>query len=200
MSQGNPTQAEIDKYAGHYVLYGDQSKAFRHTFPNSKAKAETVHKNASVFHSNPKVQVRIKELAISAAETAHNEFKLNAEYVARRLKEIDELDVLDIMRDDMKSFKPLKDWPKVWRTSISGLDLMTLSKGDEDIESIVKKIKWPDKTKNLELIGKLTDVSAFSEKLDLSNKDGSLKSVTVIDINVSPQEAAKLYQEMMVKS
>lgn len=190
MSQGNPTQAEIDKYAGHYVLYGDQSKAFRHTFPNSKAKAETVHKNASVFHSNPKVQVRIKELAISAAETAHNEFKLNAEYVARRLKEIDELDVLDIMRDDMKSFKPLCDWPKVWRTSISGIDLMTLSSraDEEDIESIVKKIKWPDKTKNLELIGKLTDVSAFRENLDLSNKDGSLSPVTVIERRIVKSE------------
>ncbi|WP_428613354.1 terminase small subunit [Pseudoalteromonas sp.] len=202
MSQANPTQAEIDKYAGHYVLYGDQSKAFRHAFPDSKAKAETIHTKASLLHDQEKVQQRIKELSIAAAEKADKEFKLDAEYVARRLKEIDELDVLDIMRDDMKSFKPLSEWPKVWRISISGLDLMTLSSrtDEEDIESIVKKIKWPDKTKNLELIGKLTDVAAFSDKLDLSNKDGSLSQVTVIGSDVNPQEAAKLYQEMMGKN
>ena len=75
------------------------------------------------------------------------------------------------MESDLKSFKPLNEWPKAWRTSISGLDLMTLSNKDENIDAIVKKVKWPDKTKNLELIGKLVDVSAFSENLTI--KTGS---------------------------
>ncbi|STU63700.1 Uncharacterised protein [Klebsiella pneumoniae subsp. ozaenae] len=32
---------------------------------------------------------------------------------------------------------------------------------ETSIETILKKIKWPDKVKNLELIGKHVDVNAF---------------------------------------
>lgn len=165
MSQTNPTNAEIDKYASHYVLNGCQSSAWRKTFPKSKAKPEVVNEKASKLHSIDKVQLRVKELAEDARKIAEAEFNLDAEYVAKRLKEIDELDILDIMEHDLNSFKPLSEWPKSWRVSISGLDLITLSNKDENIDAVVKKIKWPDKTKNLELIGKLVDVSAFSENL-----------------------------------
>ena len=116
------------------------------------------------MHAKAKVQQRIAELSEKAREIADKEFELSADYVARRLKEIDGLDVLDIMKDDLKSFKPLSEWPKSWRISISGIDLMTMSQGDDDIDAIIKKVKWPDKTKNLELIGKLTTVQAFNEK------------------------------------
>jgi len=168
MSQSRPTKAEVDTYAGHFVLYGERSNAWRTTFSNSKSNAHTTHTKASKFHTLAEVQARIEELTEQVRVMAEKEFDLDAEYVARRLKEIDELDVLDIMMDDLKSFKPLGEWPKVWRISISGMDLMTLSNGDDAIESIVKKIKWPDKTKNLELIGKLTKVSAFSENISIN--------------------------------
>lgn len=171
MSQARPTKSEVDTYAGHYVLYGEQSNAWRVTFPKSKASQKAIHEKASTLHHLEKVQQRIKELSEKARVIAEKGFDLDAEYVARRLKEIDELDVLDIMMDDLKSFRPLGEWPKVWRISISGMDLMTLSSGDDAIESIVKKIKWPDKTKNLELIGKLTKVSAFSENVNIKNGD-----------------------------
>ena len=167
MSQSKPTDAETDKYASHYVLHGCQSSAWRVAFPDSKAKAESVNERASMFNSLVKVQSRVKDLAEKARVIADNEFELDARYVAKRLKQIDELDVLDIMTDDLKSFKKLSDWPKSWRISISGMDLMTLSNGDENIEAIVKKVKWPDKTKNLELIGKLTEVSAFTENVSV---------------------------------
>ena len=172
MSQSKPTQSEIDAYAGNYVLYGDQSRAFRVAFPKSKANKASVNQRASMVNSLPKVRSRVKELAEKARDIAANEFSLDAEYVARRLKEIDELDILDIMKDDLKSFKALSDWPKVWRTSISGFDLITLSKGDEDIDAIIKKIKWPDKTKNLELIGKLANVNAFKHVVEHNAGEG----------------------------
>ena len=88
---------------------------------------------------------------------------VSAKYVLDRLKEIDELDVLDIMLDDLTGFRKLSEWPKSWRTSISGIDLMTMS-GNDDIEAVVKKIKWPDKTKNLELIGRHVNVKAWEKE------------------------------------
>ena len=84
----------------------------------------------------------------------------------KRLVEIDELDVLDIL-DNTGCMKAIKDWPKSWRTSISGLDVQEML-GD-DIVSVVKKIKWPDKLRNIELLGKHVDIQAFNEKSTVDN-------------------------------
>ena len=46
---------------------------------------------------------------------------------------------------------------------------------EDSIETILKKIKWPDKVKNLELIGKHVDVNAFKERLEVSG------TVTIAD-------------------
>jgi len=172
MSQSKPTDSETTTYAGVYVLSGCQSTAFRQTFPETKATDESIHQKASKLHALANVQSRIRELAKEAARHAEEKFELDVDYVANRLKQIDELDVLDIMKSDMKSFKELSNWPKQWRTSISGVDLMTISNSTEgEMESIVKKIKWPDKLKNLELIGKLVTVQAFNEKSSVTHKE-----------------------------
>jgi phage terminase small subunit len=107
--------------------------------------------------------------AISKAKAERNERnQIDADYVLKRLTEIDQLDVLDIVTDDLNEFKPLTEWPKAWRISISGIDFNTIinKSNDEDIETIVKKIKWPDKTKNLELLGKHISVQAFKENIN----------------------------------
>lgn len=94
--------------------------------------------------------------------------KINADYVLNRLVEIDQLDVIDILQDDGK-LKPIQEWTKAWRQSITGIDVQELMSGD--IDSLVKKIKWPDKLKNLELLGKHVAISAFNEKQE--NNDQS---------------------------
>ena len=105
----------------------------------------------------------ISEYITELIEARAIDTDISAKYVLNRLKEIDELDVLDIMLDDLTGFRRLSEWPKSWRTSISGIDLMTMS-GNDDIEAVVKKIKWPDKTKNLELIGRHVNVKAWEKE------------------------------------
>lgn len=96
-------------------------------------------------------------------KAARNErVEIDADYVLKRLTEIDQMDVLDILTD-VGDLKPVKDWPKVWRTSLSGLDVMAMA-GEGDTAGLLKKIKWPDKVKNLELLGKHVDVQAFKEQ------------------------------------
>ncbi|AZS50657.1 terminase small subunit [Entomomonas moraniae] len=102
--------------------------------------------------------------------------KINADYVLNRLVEIDQLDVADILSNE-GGILPIKEWPKVWRQSISGVDVQELLSNDVDTASFVKKIKWPDKLKNLELLGKHVAVSAFNEKQE--NNDQS-KMVDVL--------------------
>jgi phage terminase small subunit len=65
------------------------------------------------------------------------------------------MDVADILNDD-GSLRPVKEWPKVWRQYISGFEISEMfdGRGDErQMVGLLKKIKWPDKLKNLELLG-----------------------------------------------
>jgi len=109
--------------------------------------------------------------AINAAKSERSQkTAIDATYVLNRLVEIDQMDVLDILDDD-GHMRPVSQWPKVWRTTLSGMDinrLKTIGEGDDAIESVLQKIKWPDKVKNLELIGKHVEVQAFKDKVEQS--------------------------------
>ena len=106
---------------------------------------------------------------IAALKAERNEqLNIDATYVLRRLIEIDYMDVLDIVRDDL-SLKPVTEWPSSWRRYISGFDLAEMFEytgedGGKELAGILKKIKWPDKVKNLELLGKHVSVMAFKEQ------------------------------------
>jgi len=95
--------------------------------------------------SKPILQARIAELMASRAES----IDIDAKYVLNRLIQIDQMDVADILNDDF-SMKPLKDWPKSWRTTLSGLDVQSIASGDAEV-SIIKKIKWIAENKSLPL-------------------------------------------------
>lgn len=137
----------------------------------------TAHVKASVMMRDERIQKRIAELM--GERNKRN--RVSADYVLMRLVEIDQMDVLDILNDD-GGMKPIAEWPKVWRTSLSAMDIATIKttqaslqkeNGEadlsvEDVEHILKKVKWPDKVKNLELIGKHVDVNEFKERLEVS--------------------------------
>ena len=129
--------------------------------------AKTANRTGSYLLSNPDIQCRIEELKADRVE----EVRIDANYVLKRLIEIDEMDVADIL-DDGGDFLPIRKWPKTWRTTLSGLDIAIINSGDT--EAIIKKIKWPDKVKNLELLGKHIGVGAFTEKVDHTSSDGSM--------------------------
>ncbi|HGJ5890196.1 MAG TPA: terminase small subunit, partial [Arsenophonus apicola] len=104
------------------------------------------------------IQKRIQTLM----EERKNRIEVNADYVLKRLVEIDQMDVLDILTDS-GDLRPIKDWPKVWRTTLSGLDIAAIRV--DGAEALLKKVKWPDKVKNLELLGKHVSVQAFREQV-----------------------------------
>ena len=128
---------------------------------------KTADRMAYELLKKPEIQAFVLQ---SKAERVE-EVKIDANYVLKRLIEIDEMDVADIL-DDGGDFLPIKQWPKTWRTTLSGLDIAIINSGDT--ETILKKIKWPDKVKNLELLGKHIGVGAFTEKVDHTSSDGSM--------------------------
>ncbi|WFM59168.1 terminase small subunit [Escherichia coli] len=133
---------------------------------NAGFSPNTAAVKASVMMRDERIQKRIAELM----EERNKRMRVSADYVLMRLVEIDQMDVIDILNDDM-SIKPVSEWPKVWRQYLTGFELADMfeGRGDEkELVGILKKIKWPDKVKNLELIGKHVDVNAFKERLDVN--------------------------------
>lgn len=113
--------------------------------------------------------------------------KIDADYVLNRIVEIDQMDVLDIL-DGTGNFKSITEWPKAWRTTISGLDIQEIMQGDT--ETVMRKIKWPDKVKNLELLGRHVSVQAFKDQKQLS---GELSVTNLIkEISAKNAESRKV--------
>ncbi|HCJ0305838.1 terminase small subunit [Klebsiella pneumoniae] len=121
--------------------------------------AKTANRTATKLLSKAVIQSRIAELK----EQRNDLVGINATYVLNRLVEIDQMDVLDILTSTGE-LKPVTQWPKVWRTTLSGLDVIEMA-AEGNTTALLKKIKWPDKVKNLELIGKHIDVQAFREQV-----------------------------------
>lgn len=113
--------------------------------------------------TKPDIQKAIEE----AQNKRQEQTQIDAAYVLKRLVEIDQMDVLDIMDDQMK-IRPVNEWPKVWRQYVVNLENLELSDG----EGCFKKIKWPDKVKNLELLGKHVSVGAFKDKIEHTGPNG----------------------------
>ncbi|MFB4358588.1 terminase small subunit [Pantoea sp. BS_4] len=142
--------------------------------------AKTANRTGSENLSKHDIAQRINDLKSARIERV----ELNADYVLKRLFEIDQMDVLDIMTDDM-SIKPVSDWPTSWRQYLSGFDLAEMFEGrgeEREMVGILKKIKWPDKVRNLELLGKHISVQAFREQSTqaLTGKDGGPVEVALL--------------------
>ncbi|EPU0317985.1 terminase small subunit [Klebsiella aerogenes] len=180
-TQFKPLTVQQEAYCQEYVKCPDnQTQAAI----NAGYSPNTAGKFASQNMRDARIQKRIAELM----EDRNKRLRVSADYVLLRLVEIDQMDVLDILNDD-GGMKPIAEWPKVWRTSLSAMDIATIKttqaslqkeNGEadlsvEDVEHILKKVKWPDKVKNLELIGKHVDVNAFKERLEVSG------TVTIAD-------------------
>lgn len=163
-TQYKPITAMQEAYAQEYTKCPEnQTQAAI----NAGFSPNTAAVKASVMMRDERIQKRIAELM----EERNKRLRVSADYVLLRLVEIDQMDVIDILNDD-GTLKPIREWPKIWRTTLSGFDLSsTIMNMDEtSIETILKKIKWPDKVKNLELIGKHVDVNAFRERLEIDVK------------------------------
>jgi len=120
-------------------------------------------KTAKVIAAQNLSKLNVQEAIEEAQSKRAEQTQIDAAYVLKRLVEIDQMDVLDIMDNQMK-IRPVNEWPKVWRQYVVNLENLELSDG----EGCFKKIKWPDKVKNLELLGRHVSVGAFKDKIEHS--------------------------------
>ena len=95
----------------------------------------------------------VAEAIKAAMEERNKRLQVDADYVLQRLTEIDQLDLADIFDLDGK-LMPIRQWPLIWRQMVKEVDMKT------------GKVKFHDKLRALELIGKHVNVNAFREQVN----------------------------------
>ena len=147
-----------------YLEFENATEAYKQSYNVSTMLPATIKRKAVDVMANLKVKARIAELKKRVEKSA----LVDAEKVLKRHVEIDAMDITDILNEDW-TFKPLAEWPKIWKTTISGMDVQEIRAGQSDPDvamGYLKKIKWPDKLKNLEALGKHVDVQAYIDQVN----------------------------------
>lgn len=159
--------------------------------------AKRAHVTSAELYGRPEIRARINELK----QERIDQLGIDANYVLMRLVEIDKLDVAEILEEDL-SVKRLSEWPEAWRRYLSGFNLAEMFDGrgdDREMVGILKKIKWPDKVKNLELLGRHVAVQAFKDnvKNEHTGADGKPIQTETVMANLTPEQTADVYKKMM---
>jgi phage terminase small subunit len=169
-----PLTAKQDMFCREYLIDLNATQAAIRAGYNRNSANRTASENLS----KPDISKRIMELQQIRAEKVD----ADALYVLNRLIDIDKMDVADIL-NDQGGVKPITEWPLCWRQTLSGLDVSEIwGAGDDDgdpkaVIGLMKKIKWPDKLKNIELLGKHIKVGAFKEVVDHTHS-GEVTQIT----------------------
>ncbi|RWO21746.1 terminase small subunit [Mesorhizobium sp.] len=115
--------------------------------------------------------------AIDAAKGERSEkTKIDAAWVLIRLTEEAEADIADIFDEDTGDLRPVHEWPEIWRRGlVAGVEIEALfdGRGDERRQiGHAKKVRFSDRIRRIELIGKHIGVKAFETQLSVNGLDG----------------------------
>jgi len=114
---------------------------------------------------NKHYKKQLAEAIAEAMEKRSERTKIDSDFVLQELAAIWNADICDII-DDLGQFKPVSEWTPIWRKLITAADIQELFDGfGKEREKIgeVVKVRFIDKLKALELVGKHVNVNAFQE-------------------------------------
>jgi phage terminase small subunit len=102
----------------------------------------------------------VMEVIQTAKAERSDRIKIDADYVLRRLFEIESFDLSSMYNDRGDLLNP-SEWPEGAERVVSGVDVQTAYAGDDDEPLVTKKIKLESRTKAIELMGRHVGVKAF---------------------------------------
>lgn len=130
---------------------------------------------ASVEAARLLANAKIGRAVAEALKSRSERTKIDADWVLKRLADEVEADVADLY-DDKGNLKPIREWPKIWRQGLlTGIDVVeeyATVKGKRTCISRVKKPRFSDRIRRIELIGKHVGVQAFREQVGIGDPDG----------------------------
>lgn len=112
----------------------------------------------------------IRAIAV-AMEERMQRTEIDADWVLMQLGEFFNSDLADLFVPGTDSLRPIHEWPPVWRKLATSLKVTeSFDAGDNGVSvmNYIKEVKIPDRLKVLELIGKHTNVKAFTERVEIA--------------------------------
>lgn len=155
--------AKQQRFADEYLIDLNATQAaIRAGYSENSAKQE-----GSRLLTNDDIMHYIKERTRAISEKS----MVDAVWLLDHLGAIATADIADII-DDTGAFKPVSEWPLIWRQMVNGLDIKQAINRDgelvcEAVMSELRKIKIMDRNAVLEKIGKHVNVGAFVDKHEL---------------------------------
>ena len=155
-----PLTPKVETFCQEYIkdLNGKQA-AIRAKYSERTAAAQ-----AARLLTKANVSARLQELISQRSERT----QIDADWMLRRLEQDSGADIADLY-DETGNIRPVKDWPKAFRTGlVAGVETIQMG---EDGAITVKKIKLVDRAKYLEMIGRHIDVGAFKDRVEVEVRD-----------------------------
>lgn len=146
--------------------------AYAEVYPNARRESSR-RGSAAELRAKPIVAARISELQSQGAKEAVTEIKdelVTINMVLKGLLEIAQVDIGEAF-DNNGELKPIHQIPITIRRAISGIEVDELFEGRGPAREkigLTKKVKFWDKTKSWELLGK--HLQMFSERIDVRVK------------------------------
>lgn len=91
----------------------------------------------------------------------------DADWVLQQLGDMFNADLADIVYPGTNTLRPIHEWPPVWRKMTTSVKISAMYEGRGDERQQIgelQDVKIMDRLKALEMIGKHTDVKAFTER------------------------------------
>ena len=147
-------------FVDYYIIYWNATKAAK--------LAGYSEKTAQAIGSENLTKPLIKEAIDRALKERSERIKVDADWLLTHLSDMLKADIADIL-DELGDFKPIKEWPLIWRQMLQGIDLKReRQSGREDKEEWAEtiKAKFVDTLKTAELAGKHIGVQAFKDRVE----------------------------------
>ena len=96
------------------------------------------------------------------------ETQIDVDWVLQKLGLMFDADLGDIFVEGTNDLRPVHEWPETWRKMVAAVKIDDRYDASHDRYYTVKDIKIMDRLKVLEMIGKHTDVRAFTERVEIT--------------------------------
>lgn len=151
-------------------------------------------RSAEVTGSRLLSHAKVSEAIGRATEKRVEKTKIDQEWLLKRLDDEANADINDLY-DSEGNFKPVNEWPLIWRTGL----VESIKMGDVTIDGKAQRrpveIKVSGRIKRVELIGKHVAVQAFRERAVHELPPGVAEAI--IDASMTAKQAAEKYREKL---
>ncbi|RLW63964.1 MAG: hypothetical protein B6D73_14345 [gamma proteobacterium symbiont of Stewartia floridana] len=144
----------------------------KHNFNATKAAIDAGYSEKSARQSASRLLTidDIQEAISEQVKAQQERIMVDADYLLEVLRDDVEADISDLFKEN-GNLKPVKEWPRVFRCGlVASLKIRVIqARGDDEEIVEMKEVRFVDRTKLIELLGKHKSVRAFERDADSSD-------------------------------